>query len=303
MIELTANRAVSLVIPTFTHPSSLASVARRKFVGAKRCRSRDAPDRRPRILVWRRHTSKPASSAGIHPVVERDGLDLGGAGGERSEPPATPPRASASRSELGDELIEQAVGDARLAQALGRLDEQERERLAAELLGEVGERRGERVDEQAREVLTDGLIDGLIAGKCGEKEILGADGVLGGLTRRLVQRALAEELSEHLGYPAGHAPSGGAGNSRNGSTPKTLLTRPTRSRRSTARSARSSNPRQLPRRGLSPQAAVSVDHPRAAQVATHLQLELGADRSRLACSSITHPYFQRDILNPLLTSI
>lgn len=26
------------------------------------------------------------------------------------------------------------------------------------------------------------------------------------------------------GYPAGHAPPGGAGNSRNGGTPKTLLT-------------------------------------------------------------------------------
>jgi transposase-like protein len=32
------------------------------------------------------------------------------------------------------------------------------------------------------------------------------------------------ELSEHLGYPAGQAPPGGAGNSRNGCTPKTLLT-------------------------------------------------------------------------------
>jgi transposase-like protein len=36
--------------------------------------------------------------------------------------------------------------------------------------------------------------------------------------------ALREELSEHLGYPAGRAPVGGAGNSRNGGSPKTLLT-------------------------------------------------------------------------------
>jgi putative transposase len=48
--------------------------------------------------------------------------------------------------------------------------------------------------------------------------------VLGELTRRLVERAMSEELSEHLGYPAGQAPPGGAGNSRNGGTPKTLLT-------------------------------------------------------------------------------
>ena len=40
----------------------------------------------------------------------------------------------------------------------------------------------------------------------------------------MVQRALEEELTEHLGYPAGQAPPGGAGNSRNGGTPKTLLT-------------------------------------------------------------------------------
>jgi putative transposase len=47
--------------------------------------------------------------------------------------------------------------------------------------------------------------------------------VLGQLTRRLVERALQEELSEHLGYPAGQAPPGGVGDSRNGGTPKTLL--------------------------------------------------------------------------------
>ena len=48
--------------------------------------------------------------------------------------------------------------------------------------------------------------------------------MLGEVTRRMVQRALEEELTEHLGYPAGQAPPGGSGNSRNGGTPKTLLT-------------------------------------------------------------------------------
>ena len=47
---------------------------------------------------------------------------------------------------------------------------------------------------------------------------------MGGLTRRLIERVLAEELSAHLGYPAGQAPTGGVGNSRNGGTPKTVLT-------------------------------------------------------------------------------
>ncbi|MGH2883082.1 MAG: IS256 family transposase [Solirubrobacteraceae bacterium] len=74
------------------------------------------------------------------------------------------------------------------------------------------------------DAVTDRLLDGLIKGKRGEAEILGPDGVLGGLTRRLIERALGEELSAHLGYPAGQAPPGGAGNSRNGGTPKTVLT-------------------------------------------------------------------------------
>ena len=72
--------------------------------------------------------------------------------------------------------------------------------------------------------MADWLVDGLIAGKRSEAEVLGQDGVLGGLTRRLIERVLAEELSAHLGYPAGQAPPGGAGNSRNGGTPKTVLT-------------------------------------------------------------------------------
>ena len=48
--------------------------------------------------------------------------------------------------------------------------------------------------------------------------------MLGDLTRRLIERALGEELSEQLGYPAGQAPPGGVGNSRNGGSPKTVLT-------------------------------------------------------------------------------
>jgi hypothetical protein len=56
------------------------------------------------------------------------------------------------------------------------------------------------------------------------QEIAGLDGLLGRLTRRLVNRALEAELSEHLGYQAGEAPPGGAGNARNGKPGKTILT-------------------------------------------------------------------------------
>jgi putative transposase len=72
--------------------------------------------------------------------------------------------------------------------------------------------------------LSDELIDELLGGARTAEEIAGPDGLLGQLTRRLLERALAAELTEHLGYPAGQAPPGGAGNARNGRPAKTVLT-------------------------------------------------------------------------------
>jgi putative transposase len=55
-------------------------------------------------------------------------------------------------------------------------------------------------------------------------ELLGPDGLLSQVTKAVLERALGEELTAHLGYEK-HDPVGrGSGNSRNGSTPKTLLT-------------------------------------------------------------------------------
>jgi len=56
------------------------------------------------------------------------------------------------------------------------------------------------------------------------EEITGPGGLLGQLAGRVIETALGAELSEHLGYPPGQAPPGGAGNVRNGSTAKTLQT-------------------------------------------------------------------------------
>jgi putative transposase len=72
--------------------------------------------------------------------------------------------------------------------------------------------------------LSDELIDELLAGARTAEEIAGPDGLLRQLTRRLLERALQAELTEHLGYPPGQAPPGGAGNARNGQPPKTVLT-------------------------------------------------------------------------------
>jgi putative transposase len=56
------------------------------------------------------------------------------------------------------------------------------------------------------------------------EQVTGPGGLVSQLAGRVIETALGTELSEHLGYPAGEAPPGGAGNTRNGSTPKTLKT-------------------------------------------------------------------------------
>jgi putative transposase len=75
-----------------------------------------------------------------------------------------------------------------------------------------------------RDQLSDELIDELLAGARTEEEIVGPGGLLADLTRRLVERAMSAELTEHLGYERHQEPPGGAGNTRNGGTPKTLAT-------------------------------------------------------------------------------
>jgi putative transposase len=77
---------------------------------------------------------------------------------------------------------------------------------------------------EVRDRLSDELIDELLAGARTEEEIVGPGGLLADLTRRLVERAMSAELTEHLGYERHHEPPGGTGNTRNGSTPKTLGT-------------------------------------------------------------------------------
>ena len=78
--------------------------------------------------------------------------------------------------------------------------------------------------ERVRELLPDGVVDELLAGAQGEEEIVGPGGLLSQLTKRLVERAMEVELTEHLGYEPHLEPPGGTGNARNGSTPKTLMT-------------------------------------------------------------------------------
>jgi putative transposase len=145
--------------------------------------------------------------------------EIRGGAGEAPAEPAPSPEGRANVTGLSSELVQEAIEEARLRSAVADLDAGQRAELLDGLLEQLGGEHGE-----LPESVSDRLIDGLIRGKRGEAEILGQDGVLGELTRRLIERALGEELSEHLGYPAGQAPPGGSGNSRNGGTPKTVLT-------------------------------------------------------------------------------
>jgi len=68
----------------------------------------------------------------------------------------------------------------------------------------------------------DALIDELLKECKDPKEILGKNGLLKQLTKRLVERTLQAELTDHLGYEPHAAEGRGSGNCRNGNGQKTL---------------------------------------------------------------------------------
>jgi putative transposase len=66
------------------------------------------------------------------------------------------------------------------------------------------------------------LIDELLAGRSTVAEIAGENGLLKQLTKALLERALAAELTTHLGYEKHSVAGHHSGNSRNGSSQKRL---------------------------------------------------------------------------------
>jgi putative transposase len=68
------------------------------------------------------------------------------------------------------------------------------------------------------------VLDSLLAGYKTPEDLTGENGLFKQLKKALIERALGAELTHHLGYEK-HDPAGrGNGNSRNGSSAKTLLT-------------------------------------------------------------------------------
>lgn len=79
--------------------------------------------------------------------------------------------------------------------------------------------------ELRRALVSDGLIDEVIA-QAGDQGITltGDGGLLPELVKAVLERGLAVELDDHLGYVKGDPAGRGSPNSRNGFTPKTLGT-------------------------------------------------------------------------------
>src|SRR6266540_5429490 len=103
--------------------------------------------------------------------------------------------------------------------------------------------------DEVRDRLADEVIDELLAGARTEEEIVGPGGVLAQWTKRLVERAMSAELTEHLGYEPHQEPLGGTGNTRNGSTAKTLATEHGPVRIETPRDRKGSFEPQIVRKG------------------------------------------------------
>src|SRR5438552_10973457 len=102
---------------------------------------------------------------------------------------------------------------------------------------------------EVRDRLADEVIDELLAGARSEEEIVGPGGVLAQLTKRLVERAMSAGLAEYLGYEPHQEPPGGTGNTRNGSTAKTLATEQGPVRIETPRDRKGSFEPQIVRKG------------------------------------------------------
>ena len=74
-------------------------------------------------------------------------------------------------------------------------------------------------------VVSDEVVEAVVSdAAAGGVDLLGPDGVLAELTKRILERALAEEMTDHLGYESGDPIGHGTGNNRNGTSPKQVLT-------------------------------------------------------------------------------
>jgi putative transposase len=72
------------------------------------------------------------------------------------------------------------------------------------------------------EIIDNELIDKLLKDYRKPEDIIGENGLLKQLTKRLLERAMSAEMTEHVGYEKHESVGSGSGNSRNGTSEKTL---------------------------------------------------------------------------------
>lgn len=72
--------------------------------------------------------------------------------------------------------------------------------------------------------VSDEIIDELLGSSKSAEDLFGKDGLLKNLTKRLMERLLEAEMTNHLGYMKHAAEGNNTGNSRNGKTKKTVKT-------------------------------------------------------------------------------
>src|SRR5258707_8664951 len=70
--------------------------------------------------------------------------------------------------------------------------------------------------------ITDAILNELLKDYQKPEDLLGKDGLLKQLQKRLLEKAMGAELTVHLGYGKHDSAGDNSGNSRNGTSPKTL---------------------------------------------------------------------------------
>jgi putative transposase len=151
----------------------------------------------------------PTTSSKLNLSGQGPSQILDGAGGSPQGETTAPPQSIIDGLDWGradGRGLRQELIDGAADRAAGR-------RLVRQAVGMPDDRR-----------ISDELIDQLLAGAKTEEEIAGPGGLLASLTKRLVERAMEVELTDHLGFEPHQEPPGGTGNTRNGTSPKTLIT-------------------------------------------------------------------------------
>lgn len=83
----------------------------------------------------------------------------------------------------------------------------------------------DQVVSEGSGLVTDEVLDELMTRvEETDGELLGPDGLISEMTKKVLERAMDTELTDHLGYEKGDPAGRGSGNSRNGTTPKTVHT-------------------------------------------------------------------------------